>query len=100
VNRLRTRHFCLMLYLTFANRYDWAILLIDEYSFYIFLHARNWATLSNIYRETEVRCEFSRTSWIPRDPAANPEPVEELMTLQFETSASSTKVPRSSPWIR
>ncbi len=68
------------------------------YSFFIFTPLQELGNVINIYRETEVSLQnFQQILDTPRDPKpANPEPVEELMTLQFERgqfSASEFFVP-------
>ena len=87
VNALRTSILFLMLYLIFRQQItvgQFFSLMI--YSFYIFTPLQELGNVINIYRETEVSLQnFQQILDTPRDPKpANPEPIEELMTLQFE----------------
>ncbi len=87
VNALRTSILFLMLYLIFRQQItigQFFSLMI--YSFYIFTPLQELGNVINIYRETEVSLQnFQEILDIPRDPKPeNPEPVEELMTLNFE----------------
>ena len=87
VNALRTSILFLMLYLIFRQQItigQFFSLMI--YSFYIFTPLQELGNVINIYRETEVSLQnFQEILDTPRDPKPpNPEPVEELMTLQFE----------------
>ena len=87
VNALRTSILFLMLYLIFRQQItigQFFSLMI--YSFYIFTPLQELGNVINIYRETEVSLNnFQQILDTPRDPKPeNPEPVDELMTLQFE----------------
>jgi ATP-binding cassette, subfamily B, bacterial len=87
VNALRTSILFLMLYLIFRQEItigQFFSLMI--YSFFIFTPLQELGNVINIYRETEVSLQnFQQILDTPRDPRpANPEPIEELMTLQFE----------------
>ena len=87
VNALRTSLLFLMLYLIFRQQItigQFFSLMI--YSFYIFTPLQELGNVINIYRETEVSlANFQAILDTPRDPKpVNPEPVDELMTLQFE----------------
>ncbi len=87
VNALRTSILFLMLYLIFRQEItigQFFSLMI--YSFYIFTPLQELGNVINIYRETEVSLQnFQKILDTPRDPKpSNPEPVEELMTLNFE----------------
>src|SRR6266478_5569422 len=87
VNALRTSILFLMLYLIFRQQItvgQFFSLMI--YSFYIFTPLQELGNVINIYRETEVSLQnFQQILDTPRDPKPdNPEPVDELMTLQFE----------------
>jgi len=87
VNALRTSILFLMLYLIFRQEItigQFFSLMI--YSFYIFTPLQELGNVINIYRETEVSLQnFQDILDTPRDPKPeNPEPVEELMTLNFE----------------
>jgi len=87
VNALRTSILFLMLYLIFRQEItigQFFSLMI--YSFFIFTPLQELGNVINIYRETEVSLQnFQQILDTPRDPKpANPEPVDELMTLQFE----------------
>jgi ATP-binding cassette subfamily B protein len=86
VNALRTSILFLMLYLIFRQQSRWPILLADDL---FLLHLHSFAgtqSVINIYRETEVSLNnFQQILDTPRDPKpANPEPLDELMTLQFD----------------
>ena len=87
VNALRTGILFLMLYLIFRQQItvgQFFALMI--YSFFIFTPLQELGNVINIYRETEVSLQnFQQILDTPRDPKpADPEPVEELVTLQFE----------------
>src|SRR5208337_3405803 len=87
VNALRTSILFLMLYLIFRQQItigQFFSLMI--YSFFIFTPLQELGNVINIYRETEVSLNnFQQILDTPRDPRpADPEPVDELMTLQFE----------------
>ena len=87
VNALRTSILFLMLYLIFRQEItigQFFSLMI--YSFFIFTPLQELGNVINIYRETEVSLHnFQLILDTPRDPKpADPEPVDELMTLQFE----------------
>ena len=87
VNALRTGILFLMLYLIFRQQItigQFFSLMI--YSFYIFTPLQELGNVINIYRETEVSLQnFQEILDTPRDPKpANPEPLKELMTLNFE----------------
>jgi ATP-binding cassette, subfamily B, bacterial len=87
VNALRTSILFLMLYLIFRQEItigQFFSLMI--YSFFIFTPLQELGNVINIYRETEVSlANFQQILDTPRDPMPdNPEPVDELMTLQFE----------------
>src|SRR5438874_6753494 len=87
VNALRTSILFLMLYLIFRQQItigQFFSLMI--YSFFIFTPLQELGNVINIYRETEVSlANFQQVLDTPRDPKPdNPEPVDELMTLQFE----------------
>ena len=87
VNALRTSILFLMLYLIFRQEItigQFFSLMI--YSFFIFTPLQELGNVINIYRETEVAlANFQQILDTPRDPKPdNPEPVDELMTLQFE----------------
>jgi len=87
VNTLRTSILFFMLYLIFRQEIQigqfFALMI---YSFFIFTPLQELGNVINIYRETEVSLQnFQLILDTPRDPKpADPEPVEELMTLQFE----------------
>jgi ATP-binding cassette, subfamily B, bacterial len=87
VNTLRTSILFFMLFLIFRQEIQigqfFALMI---YSFFIFTPLQEIGNVINIYRETEVSLQnFQEILDTPRDPKpANPEPVEELMTLQFE----------------
>jgi ATP-binding cassette subfamily B protein len=87
VNALRTCILFLMLYLIFRQEItvgQFFALMI--YSFFIFTPLQELGNVINIYRETEVSLQnFQQILDTPRDPRpADPEPVDELMTLQFD----------------
>lgn len=87
VNALRTSILFLMLYLIFRQEItvgQFFALMI--YSFFIFTPLQELGNVINIYRETEVSLNnFQQILDTPRDPKpADPESVDELMTLQFE----------------
>src|SRR5437763_12430942 len=87
VNALRTSILFLMLYLIFRQQMtigQFFSLMI--YSFYIFTPLQELGNVINVYRETELSLQnFQQILDTPRDPRpATPEPLEELMTLQFE----------------
>src|SRR6266853_1094340 len=87
VNALRTSILFLMLYLIFRQQItigQFFSLMI--YSFFIFTPLQELGNVINIYRETEVSLQnFQQILDTPRDPKpVNPEPIDELMTLQFE----------------
>jgi ATP-binding cassette subfamily B protein len=87
VNALRTSILFLMMYLIFRQQItvgQFFSLMI--YSFFIFTPLQELGNVINIYRETEVSlANFQDILDTPRDPKpANPEPVDELMTLQFD----------------
>jgi ATP-binding cassette, subfamily B, bacterial len=87
VNTLRTCILFFMLYLIFRQEIQigqfFALMI---YSFFIFTPLQELGNVINIYRETEVSLQnFQSVLDTPRDPKPDsPEPVEELMTLQFE----------------
>jgi len=87
VNALRTSLLFLMLYLIFRQEItvgQFFSLMI--YSFFIFTPLQELGNVINTYRETEVSLQnFREVLLTPRDPKPeNPEPVDELMTLQFD----------------
>ncbi len=87
VNALRTSILFLMLFLIFRQEMtvgQFFSLMI--YSFFIFTPLQELGNVINIYRETEVSLQnFQDILDTPRDPKpVTPEPVEELMTLQFD----------------
>jgi ATP-binding cassette, subfamily B, bacterial len=87
VNALRTSILFLMLYLIFRQQItigQFFSLMI--YSFFIFTPLQELGNVINIYRETEVSLQnFQQILDTPRDPKpAAPEPIDELMTLQFD----------------
>jgi ATP-binding cassette, subfamily B, bacterial len=87
VNALRTSILFLMLYLIFRQEITIGqFFSLMFFSFYIFTPLQELGNVINIYRETEVSLQnFQTILDTPRDPKpANPEPVDELMTLQFE----------------
>src|SRR5713101_7537877 len=76
-----------MLYLIYTQRItvgQFFSLMI--YSFYIFGPLQELGNVINIYREPEVSLQnFQQILDTPRDPKPiAPEPLDELMTLQFE----------------
>jgi ATP-binding cassette, subfamily B, bacterial len=84
---MRTSLLFLMLYLIFRQEItvgQFFSLMI--YSFYIFTPLQELGNVINTYRETEVSLQnFQEILDTPRDPKPeNPEPVDELMTLQFD----------------
>jgi ATP-binding cassette, subfamily B, bacterial len=87
VNSLRTGILFFMLYLIFRQEIQigqfFALMI---YSFFIFTPLQELGNVINVYRETEVSLQnFQQILDTPRDPRpADPEAVEELMTLQFE----------------
>ena len=87
VNALRTSILFLMLYLIFRQEITigqfFSLML---YSFYIFTPLQELGNVINVYRETEVSLQnFQEILDTPRDPKPeNPEPLDELMTLNFE----------------
>jgi ATP-binding cassette, subfamily B, bacterial len=87
VNALRTSILFLMLYLIFRQEITIGqFFSLLFYSFFIFGPLQELGNVINIYRETEVSLQnFQEILDAPRDPKPSaPEPVEELMTLQFE----------------
>jgi ATP-binding cassette subfamily B protein len=87
VNALRTGIQFFMLYLIFRQQISIGqFFSLLFYSFFIFGPLQELGNVINIYRETEVSLQnFQQILDTPRDPKpTNPEPVEELMTLQFE----------------
>src|SRR5207248_5992810 len=87
VNALRTSILFLMLYLIFRHQItvgQFFSLMI--YSFFIFTPLQELGNVIGIYRETEVSLQnFQDILDTPRDPKpASPEPLDELMTLQFD----------------
>ncbi len=87
VNTLRTSILFLMLFLIFRQEItigQFFSLMI--YSFFVFGPLQELGNVINIYRETEVSLlNFQQILDTPRDrKPASPEPVDELMTLQFE----------------
>jgi ATP-binding cassette subfamily B protein len=87
VNALRTSILFMMLFLIFRQEItigQFFSLMI--YSFFIFTPLQELGNVINIYRETEVSLQnFQQILDTPRDPKpVAPEPVDELMTLQFE----------------
>jgi len=87
VNALRTSLLFLMLYLIFRQEItvgQFFSLMI--YSFYIFTPLQELGNVINTYRETEVSLQnFQEILDTPRDPKpADPEPIDELITLQFD----------------
>ncbi len=90
VNALRTGILFLMLYLIFRQQItvgQFFALMI--YSFFIFTPLQELGNVINVYRETEVSLQnFQQILDTPHDPKpADPEPVDELMTLQFEDAS-------------
>jgi ATP-binding cassette, subfamily B, bacterial len=87
VNALRTGIMFLMLYLIFRQQITIGqFFSLLFYSFYIFTPLQELGNVINIYRETEVSlANFQNILDTPRDPKpVDPEPVNELLTLQFE----------------
>src|SRR3989475_11117112 len=87
VNALRTTILFLMLYFIFTREITVGqFFSLFIYSFFIFGPLQEVGNVVNIYRETEVSLKnFEDIVNTPRDPKpTSPEPVEELMTLQFE----------------
>jgi ATP-binding cassette subfamily B protein len=87
VNALRSSILFLMLYLIFRQEITIGqFFSLWIYSFFIFGPLQELGNVINIYRETEVSLQnFHQILDTPRDPKpADPEPVDELMTLQFE----------------
>lgn len=87
VNALRTSILFLMLFLIFRQEMtvgQFFSLMI--YSFFIFTPLQELGNVINVYRETEVSLNnFQQILDTPRDPKpVTPEPVDELMTLQFD----------------
>jgi ATP-binding cassette subfamily B protein len=87
VNTLRTSILFLMLFLIFRQEItigQFFSLMI--YSFFVFGPLQELGNVINIYRETEVSLlNFQQILDTPRDrKPLSPEPVDELMTLQFE----------------
>src|SRR5260370_42357821 len=76
-----------MLYLIFRQEFSIGqFFSLMIYSFLIFTPLQELGNVINIYRETEVSLQnFQQILDPPRAPKpADPEPVDELMTLQFE----------------
>jgi len=87
VNALRSSILFLMLYLIFRQEITIGqFFSLWIYSFFIFGPLQELGNVINIYRETEVSLQnFQQILDTPRDPKpADPEAVDELMTLQFE----------------
>jgi ATP-binding cassette subfamily B protein len=87
VNALRTGIQFFMLYLIFRQQITIGqFFSLLFYSFFIFGPLQELGNVINIYRETEVSLSnFQQILDTPRDPKpADPEPLDELMTLQFE----------------
>jgi ATP-binding cassette subfamily B protein len=87
VNALRTGIMFLMLYLIFRQKISIGqFFSLLFYSFYIFTPLQELGNVINTYRETEVSLNnFQQILDTPRDPKpVNPEPVDELLTLQFD----------------
>ncbi len=87
VNALRTGIMFLMLYLIFRQEITIGqFFSLLFYSFYIFTPLQELGNVINTYRETEVSLQnFQDILDTPRDPKpVDPEPVDELLTLQFE----------------
>jgi ATP-binding cassette subfamily B protein len=87
VNALRSGILFLMLYLIFRQEITIGqFFSLWIYSFYIFGPLQELGNVINIYRETEVSLQnFQQILDTPRDPKPiAPEPLDELMTLQFE----------------
>ena len=88
VNALRSSILFLMLYLIFRQEITIGqFFSLWIYSFYIFGPLQELGNVINIYRETEVSLQnFQQILDTPRDPKPiAPEPLDELMTLQFES---------------
>jgi ATP-binding cassette, subfamily B, bacterial len=88
VNALRSSILFLMLYLIFRQEITIGqFFSLWIYSFFIFGPLQELGNVINIYRETEVSLQnFQQILDTPRDPKpADPESVDELMTLQFES---------------
>ena len=87
VNALRSSILFLMLYLIFRQEITIGqFFSLWIYSFFIFGPLQELGNVINVYRETEVSLQnFQQILDTPRDPKpADPEPLDELMTLQFE----------------
>jgi ATP-binding cassette subfamily B protein len=87
VNALRTGIMFLMLYLIFRQQITIGqFFSLLFYSFYIFTPLQELGNVINTYRETEVSLQnFQDILDTPRDlKPVDPEPVDELLTLQFE----------------
>jgi ATP-binding cassette subfamily B protein len=87
VNALRTGIMFLMLYLIFRQQITIGqFFSLLFYSFYIFTPLQELGNVINTYRETEVSLQnFQDILDTPRDPKpVDPEPVDELLTLQFD----------------
>jgi ATP-binding cassette subfamily B protein len=87
VNALRSSILFLMLYLIFRQEITIGqFFSLWIYSFFIFGPLQELGNVINIYRETEVSLQnFQQILDTPRDPKpADPESVDELMTLQFD----------------
>ena len=87
VNVLRTSILLLMFYLIFRQQISVGqFFALALYSVFIFTPLQELGNVINIYRETEVSLQnFQQILDTPRDPRpADPEPIQELMTLQFE----------------
>jgi ATP-binding cassette, subfamily B, bacterial len=87
VNALRSSILFLMLYLIFRQEITIGqFFSLWIYSFFIFGPLQELGNVINVYRETEVSLQnFQQILDTPRDPKpADPAPLNELMTLQFE----------------
>jgi ATP-binding cassette, subfamily B, bacterial len=87
VNALRSSILFLMLYLIFRQEITIGqFFSLWIYSFFIFGPLQELGNVINVYRETEVSLQnFQQILDTPRDPKpADPAPLHELMTLQFE----------------
>jgi ATP-binding cassette subfamily B protein len=87
VNALRSSILFLMLYLIFRQEITIGqFFSLWIYSFFIFGPLQELGNVINVYRETEVSLQnFQQILDTPRDPKpADPEPLDELMTLQFD----------------
>jgi ATP-binding cassette, subfamily B, bacterial len=87
VNALRSSILFLMLYLIFRQEITIGqFFSLWIYSFFIFGPLQELGNVINVYRETEVSLQnFQEILDTPRDPKpAAPEPLHELMTLQFD----------------